>query len=78
MLARTRPDNNLLVATEEEGEIGNSRAAEIGVLVLETRPTVVPAATLTEEVAGNALAIDKYQSPRARQTVALLAEHLPA
>jgi hypothetical protein len=79
MLARTRPDSNLLAATVEEGEIGNRQAAAIGVLVVETCPTVVPAAaTLTEEVEGNALAIDRYRSPRARRTGAPSAEHLPA
>jgi hypothetical protein len=76
MLARTRPDSNLLAATGEEGEVGNRRAAAIGVLALETCPTVVQgAATLTEEVEGTALAIDKSRIPGARQTGARLVEH---
>ena len=49
----------------------------IAALVLETRPTAA-LALVTEEVEGNALAIGKSRNPRARQTVAPLAEHLPA
>jgi hypothetical protein len=76
MLARTRPDSNLRAVTGEEWETG-SRAGVIAALVLETRPTAA-LALVTEEVEGTALAIDKSRNPRARQTVAPSAEHLPA
>jgi len=41
--ARTRPDNNLRAATGEAWVIDNSPAEAIAALVIEIRPTVVPA-----------------------------------